>query len=75
ITLKEFKIGLNERERNKQSSDKTKFYVTKQGDSLWSIAYREYGDPALWRYIADANKIHDPRSLETGAELIIPSVE
>ena len=75
ITLKEFKTGLNERERNERSSDRTKMYVTKQGDSLWSIAYREYGDPALWRHIADANKIHNPRSLETGVELIIPSVE
>jgi nucleoid-associated protein YgaU len=75
ITLKEFKTGLNERERNEQSSDKTKVYVTKQGDSLWSIAYREYGDPALWRHIADENKIHNPRLLETGVELIIPSVE
>jgi len=75
ITLKEFKRGLNERERNKESSDRTKFYVTKQGDSLWSIAYREYGDPALWRHIADKNRIYDPRSLEAGMELIIPSVE
>ncbi|AGB49813.1 LysM domain-containing protein [Methanomethylovorans hollandica DSM 15978] len=75
ITLKEFKIGLNERERVVESSDRTKLYVTKQGDSLWSIAYREYGDPALWRHIADANKIHDPRSLEMGMELVIPSVE
>lgn len=75
ITLKEFKIGLNEREMNKQSSDRTKVYVTKQGDSLWSIAYREYGDPTLWRYIADKNGIYDPRLLETGMELIIPSVE
>ncbi len=75
ITLKEFKMELNERERNKQSPDRTKVYVTKQGDSLWSIAYKEYGDPALWRHIADKNRIYDPRLLEPGMELIIPSLE
>lgn len=75
ITLKEFKIELNERERSRKSSDKTKMYVTRQGDSLWSIAYKEYGNPALWRPIADRNRIDDPRSLESGTELIIPSLE
>jgi hypothetical protein len=75
ITLKEFKIELNERERSRKSSDRTRMYVTRQGDNLWSIAYKEYGDPALWRPIADKNRIHEPRLLEPGTELIIPFLE
>lgn len=75
ITLKEFKISLSSREAAVQSADKTKIYIAKQGDSLWAIAQREYGNPALWRPIADNNRIDNPRLLEPGMELIIPPVE
>lgn len=75
ITLKEFKMQLNSRERELQSPDKTKVYIAKQGDSLWAIAYREYGDPDMWRPIAQKNNIYDPRSLKPGTELIIPPLE
>lgn len=75
ITLKEFKIQLNSRERELQSPDKTKVYMVKQGDSLWQIAHSEYGDPYMWRPIADRNKIYNPRFLKPGTELIIPPLE
>lgn len=75
ITLKEFKTALNARETSKQSPDKTKTYVTKRGDSLWLIASEKYGDPSMWRPIADKNKIKNPRFLEPGIELLIPPLE
>ena len=75
VTLKEFKMELNSRERSLQSPDKTKIYITKQGDSLWAIAHKEYGDPLIWRPIAEKNNINNPRYLEPGTELIIPPVE
>lgn len=75
ITLKEFKIGLNPRENSEQSPDKTKTYVTKRGDSLWLIASEKYGDPSMWRTIADKNKIRNPRFVEPGIELFIPPLE
>lgn len=75
ITLKERKVELNDRERKLQSADRTKLYVVKQGDSLWSIAFREYGDPGLWRSIADKNNIYDPKKLKSGTELVIPPLE
>lgn len=43
------------------------------GDSLQSLAWREYGDTAAWRDIAEANGIDDPARLPTGIELILPS--
>lgn len=43
------------------------------GDSLPSIAHREYGDPALWRAVAEANEIDDPMRLWPGQRLLIPS--
>jgi hypothetical protein len=42
------------------------------GDSLPSIAYREYGDPNLWRALAVANGIEDPCRVPTGSRLLVP---
>ena len=36
------------------------------GDSLASLAYREYGDPTLWRALARYNGIDDPIRLRPG---------
>jgi hypothetical protein len=44
----------------------------RDGDSLQSIAYREYGDATLWRVIAAGNGIDDPMRLRRGAELSVP---
>jgi nucleoid-associated protein YgaU len=43
------------------------------GDTLAGIAYREYGDPTLWRAIADANGVDDPMLLAPGRRLLIPA--
>jgi nucleoid-associated protein YgaU len=56
------------------SSDKTKIVTTQQGDMLWQLAAKQYGDPGLWRNIADANNIDDPLAIEAGIELNIPSI-
>lgn len=75
LTLKEFKMDLNNREKTLQSPDKTRVHITQRGDSLWLIAGRIYGDVTLWRQIADLNGIKNPRFLEPGIELIIPPLE
>jgi hypothetical protein len=76
VTLKEYReVDIQVKELNLQSSDLTKKRVVQEGDSLWSIAAKEYGDPADWRLIADANRIANPRWLETGRELVIPVKE
>lgn len=43
------------------------------GDSLASIAFREYGDPAMWRSLAEANNIDDPIRLTVGTTLMVPA--
>jgi nucleoid-associated protein YgaU len=47
-------------------------HVVRDGDSLASIAYQAYGDPTLWRSIAEANGIDDPLRLRRGSSLAIP---
>jgi nucleoid-associated protein YgaU len=45
-----------------------------EGDSLASLAYREYGDPALWRLLAEVNDIDDPARLRPGTTLVVPAL-
>lgn len=45
------------------------------GDSLASIAYNEYGDPSLWRAVAETNDVDDPLRLRAGTTLLLPDVE
>ncbi|HEV7760484.1 MAG TPA: hypothetical protein VGO78_15885 [Acidimicrobiales bacterium] len=42
------------------------------GDTLASIAYAEYGDPARWRHLAEANGIDDPLRVRAGAVVHVP---
>ena len=49
--------------------------IVADGDSLHSIAYREYGNPTLWRGLAAANAIDDPLAVASGATLLIPPRE
>lgn len=48
--------------------------MVKRGDTLSSIAAELFGDPALWRVIAKANRLDDPRQLEIGRRLAIPKI-
>lgn len=59
----------------RQSADRTKQRVIKQGDQLWMIAYEEYEEPGRWREIAQANGLANPRALEVGKKLMIPRLE
>lgn len=47
-------------------------HVIREGDSLPSISYAAYGDPAGWRTIAEANGIDDPLRLRRGTTVSIP---
>jgi hypothetical protein len=47
--------------------------VVQLDETLDLIAYQEYGDPTLWRLLADANNLPNPRSLRPGQRLLVPS--
>lgn len=57
-----------------ESPDRTKYRTLEQGTQLWHIAQQEYGDPSLWRMIADANNIDDIRRIAPGTMLKIPAL-
>jgi phage tail protein X len=45
------------------------------GDTLQSLAWREYGNASAWRVIAETNGIDDPTRIAPGTELMLPAVE
>lgn len=58
-----------------ESPDTTKYRTVRQGDALWSLAVKEYGQPGLWRAIAGANGLANPRRLRTGERLVLPALK
>ena len=57
-------------------TSKTKVRSIKAGDRLPLIAAEVYGDPRLWRLIAEANEIDDPLRFPTpqdvGRVILVP---
>jgi hypothetical protein len=76
VTFREYAPpGDEQAARPRQSADRTKRWRVTEGDTLWSIAASEYGDPTKWRVVATANGIENPRTLAIGAELTLPPLE
>jgi nucleoid-associated protein YgaU len=72
VTFKEFYEG---GQRDLMSADFTKRHVVSRGDTLSAIAAERYGDPGLWRPIAEENNLDDPLSIQPGQVLVIPALE
>lgn len=62
------------KEANLQTADFSKVHVVAPGETLSAIAGKLYDDPRLWRPIAIANGIADPRRIASGQALRIPSL-
>ncbi len=62
------------RRQNKQSADVVKTRTVRRGDTLSGIAAEVYRDPTLWRPIATANRLTNPRALSPGQVLVIPTL-
>jgi nucleoid-associated protein YgaU len=76
VTLKEYTDAEEQIKRiAAESADITKRWTVTQGDSLWLIAAKEYGNSGDWRLIAEENNIDNPRLLIPGQVLIIPRKE
>ncbi len=56
----------------RESADHTKRMVIREGETISSIAAREYNDPGKWRVIAQANHIEDPENVKPGTIVELP---
>jgi putative chitinase len=61
--------------KQEKQSTQIKKHQIKEGETLWSIAENYYGSGFNIVDLAKANKINNPDLIETGQELIIPSVK
>ena len=59
---------------NLQTADFSKVHVVTQGETLSGIAGKLYANPQMWRPLALANGIADPRSISVGQSLRVPSL-
>ena len=59
----------------RESPDTTKYRRVRQGDSLWALSDKEYGESGQWRVIASANGLVNPRLLRTGDLIALPALE
>jgi nucleoid-associated protein YgaU len=73
VTFNEFRnIDLEAKEIKRQTADYTKRRVVGQGETLSSIAADVYDDATVWRPLALANAIEDPREVAAGLQLVVP---
>lgn len=56
------------------SKTKQQDYIIQKGDSLWSIAQKEYNNGYDWVKIAQANNMDNPGTIFSGNKLIIPTI-
>lgn len=57
-----------------QSPDRTKERLMLETDQLWMLAHAEYGDASMWKTIARANGILNPRAVDRAVHLRLPSI-
>jgi hypothetical protein len=73
VTFNEFtNAELEAKDAKLQTADFTHVHEVHQGETLSAIAFRVYRNPRLWRPIALANRLDDPRRLPVGRRLVIP---
>jgi hypothetical protein len=72
VTLKE--IAAEPAKQNPTSGGRAarRSHLLVAGDTLASVAYAEYGDPTMWRVLAEANDLDDPMRLRLGTTLLVP---
>lgn len=52
-----------------------KTYVLQEGEGLWDVAVKFYGDGYRYTEIIEANKLENPDYVEPGTRLIIPNAK
>jgi hypothetical protein len=73
VVFKEFSTAATQLSNTRrESADHTKRMVVREGESIASLAAREYHDPGKWRVIAQANQIEDPENIKPGTIVELP---
>lgn len=52
-----------------------KTHTMVQGDTLWDLSAKFYGDPTLYPIFLECNSISNPRTIPVGKVIVIPSYD
>jgi hypothetical protein len=75
LTFKSYEsVETQQRQTPMFSPDRTRVRVLREGQTLAHVAYEAYGDPSLWRAIAETNGIERPRFVPAGTALVVPAI-
>ena len=75
ISMKSYEaVEVQLREMRLESPDRTRVRVVREGETLAAIASEAYGNPRLWKQIAEQNDIDRPRFVPPGVALRIPAL-
>ncbi|MDD3146802.1 MAG: LysM domain-containing protein [Candidatus Riflebacteria bacterium] len=47
-------------------------HTVREGDTLWDLAAKHYGDPTLYPILLQVNNIDNPRTILNGTVIVIP---
>jgi nucleoid-associated protein YgaU len=75
ITLEEVPEDPPKQNPSSGARESRRSHLVGAGDSLHSIAWREYGDAGLWRGLAAFNGIDDPLRVEAGTRILVPTAD
>jgi hypothetical protein len=76
ITIKSYRSVEDQiQDMSTHSPDRTRVRTIREGETLAQLAEEAYGDPRLWRAIAEANGIDHPRFIAPGTALRIPALQ
>lgn len=75
VSLEELPVEPQKTNPTSGSRTVRRVHTIVEGDSLASVAYREYGDAQLWRPLAVYNGVDDPMALTQGQPVLVPAVE
>jgi nucleoid-associated protein YgaU len=57
------------------SLNSVRSHMVVEGDTLASVAYKQYGNAGWWRPLAHANGIDDPLKVGAGTRLMVPDID
>lgn len=75
LTLEEVPIAPGKQNPTSGAIHGRRTWLVGDGDTLASIAWREYEDAALWRGLAAFNGIDDPLRVRSGATILLPTAD
>ena len=75
ITLEEVPEDPPKQNPSSGARESRRSHLMGAGDSLHSVAWREYGDASLWRGIAAFNEIDDPLRVAAGTRILVPTAD